>query len=288
VSDLTGTKFGKLKVLSKVVVKGARNGMWLCRCECGQEIVAQTTGLKHGIKTNCGCIVENKDLTGRQFLKLLVIKRVKSGLWRCLCDCGETVEKDGRALRSGNTKSCGCLRLEVKPASYKHGKATYDVRLYRIWRNMKQRCLNANCPDFHLYGGRGIKICQDWTANFEAFFDWSMSHGYAADLQIDRINCDGSYSPRNCRWVTPRVNSWNKREIKRYRVEGESLTLTEIAAKFQIARYTLDSRIKNGMSVQQAIKTKVVLKPRKRAKALGVKATAKTAKTPPPQASLAQ
>lgn len=81
-----------------------------------------------------------------------------------------------------------------------HGKT--KTRLYSIYKNMKQRCYNANNPKYSSYGGRGITICEEWLHDFQKFYDWSMANGYLDELTIDRIDGTKGYSPDNCQWVT--------------------------------------------------------------------------------------
>jgi hypothetical protein len=80
---------------------------------------------------------------------------------------------------------------------------------------MKQRCYNKNLVRYSDYGGRGIRICDTWMASFQEFYDWAIANGWQAGLQIDRIDNDGNYEPDNCRFVTPQVNSMNRRPRKR-------------------------------------------------------------------------
>ena len=147
------------------------------------------------------------DLKGQRFSRLRVIEWVgnnksdRRAAWLCLCDCGNECVVIGRKLRVGKAKSCGCLR---------HAKVLDGVgsetRIYSIWKGMRDRCLNPKCKDFKHYGGRGIAICEQWL-QVEQFRDWALTHGYADNLTIDRIDNDGGYNPENCEWVTLSENS---------------------------------------------------------------------------------
>lgn len=78
----------------------------------------------------------------------------------------------------------------------------HDTRIYRAWQNMKTRCNNPNSPKFHNHGGKGVKVCKEWSDSFIAFHKWAMKNGYTDELTLDRINGDGNYEPSNCRWAT--------------------------------------------------------------------------------------
>lgn len=146
------------------------------------------------------------DLSGRQFGRLFVVEREgasKSGqaLWKCRCVCGNEVCVEGYSLRSGNTKSCGCLWRETIT---RHG--FHEERLYKIWERMNARCYSPKDEHYDYYGGRGITVCNEWRANYPSFRNWAESHGYDKDAPygqctLTRIDKSGSYCPENCHWT---------------------------------------------------------------------------------------
>lgn len=115
-------------------------------------------------------------------------------------------------LISGHTKSCGCYSHDrVIETDTTHGMT--HTRLYRIWASMKSRCTNPKVRHYEYYGGRGITVCEEW-AEFVPFYRWAMSHGYAENLTIDRVDNDKGYSPDNCRWATRSEQRTNQRRMK--------------------------------------------------------------------------
>lgn len=114
--DLTGDKYGKLTVLGRAPDVGGQSA-WRCSCDCGNETVVRMCDLRSGHTRSCGCLVRGPDLTGRRFGRLVVMGRAedhgKSTVWLCHCDCGKDVVVRGDNLRSGGTRSCGCLRRDV-------------------------------------------------------------------------------------------------------------------------------------------------------------------------------
>ena len=134
------------------------------------------------------------------------------------------------------------------------------TRLYRIWADMKNRCLNPNLSKYRRYGGRGIQVCDEWLNDFQAFCDWSMANGYREDLTIDRIDNDGNYCPENCRWATQTVQQNNKSSNHLLTYDGQTFTITEWATRMNIHKDTLMDRIyKHGWSIEKAFTTPVKL-----------------------------
>jgi hypothetical protein len=142
-----------------------------------------------------------KDEIGKKYGKLTVISKYDRQnriiRWLCKCDCGNECIVSGVSLRSGNTKSCGCL-VHKHDSSY--------TRLYGIYRHMKQRCYNENADQYKYYGARGIEICSEWLNDFVVFKKWAYDNGYNDNLSIDRIDKDKNYDPTNCQWITSFAN----------------------------------------------------------------------------------
>lgn len=173
------------------------------------------------------------DLVGQKFGRLTVIEfcgiKNRKARWKCVCDCGLAVIAESGNLRSGNTKSCGCLRRETARETGKsnatHGDSHNNrTRLYSIWCGMRQRCSRKNHHAYNLYGGKGVCVCDEWN-DFDEFKSWALSHGYADDLSIDRVDHNGNYEPGNCRWITlsENVARANKNHTTRKVIRGEGL-----------------------------------------------------------------
>lgn len=165
--------------------------------------------------------MERNDLTGQRFGRLLVIEYIKkdSGkpvyAYRCKCDCGNYTMQRANALTAGIVKSCGCYareRTSKDKIALKHGGS--GTRIYITRRNMLSRCYNPHDKRYSEYGGRGIKVCDEWKNSFEAFRDWALANGYTDDLTIDRMDTNGDYCPTNCRFITRAENNRNRRCVK--------------------------------------------------------------------------
>lgn len=135
-------------------------------------------------------------------------------MFLCLCDCGTKTIKAINNLRrtSKQVLSCGCLQKEIVGGLMRtHGLS--NTTFHTVWENMKQRCNNPNYKQYKDYGGRGIKICDEWL-DFKAFYKWAINSNYQEGLSIDRVNNNLGYSPDNCRWATAKQQVNNRRVNK--------------------------------------------------------------------------
>jgi len=145
---------------------------------------------------------------------------------KCICKCGEIRYPSVRQLCKNEYKSCGCYNLEqCKIRATKHNLSR--TKLYKVYHSIKGRCQNPDDQQYLRYGKRGIKICKEWDNNFEIFYQWSMDNGYQEGLTIDRKDNNGDYCPENCRFVTQKINSRNRRSNKLITIFGETKTVVE-------------------------------------------------------------
>lgn len=193
------------------------------------------------------------DLTGRKFGRLTVIglspkMSGRKSYWVCVCECGKKKVVRSDLLKSKNTQSCGCLRDEaaLKTITKYHekdkNKGAGKSRLYHTWQHMKYRCNNPNSGSYAFYGGRGIKLCEEWENDFQSFKKWSLDNGYAEGLTIERKDVNGNYEPSNCEWITLEDQMHNRRTTVWIEWNGKTQNLKQWSDELGINYGTLWSR----------------------------------------------
>jgi len=176
-------------------------------------------------------------------------------LWKVVCDCGTEKVVRENGLKTGNTKSCGCLNLELAAKRVtKYGKGATPES--QVWRDIKKRCLNPSDPNFHHYGGRGITICGEWRDDFLKFLEDVGPRPFQG-ATLDRIDNSRGYEPGNTRWVTMRVQQRNKRTNLLIEIGGDVKTLIEWSEIYRLDKGTAHGRVKRaealGIPVHEAL-----------------------------------
>lgn len=194
-------------------------------------------------------------LQGKKFNRLLVLQeqgknKLGNILWLCQCDCGAKTIVQGRFLKKGLIKSCGCYAKEkLKQRLTTHGLTGHPLR--NVWNGIKQRCSNKNNLEYKNYGARGIKVCERWLI-FKNFYDDIIS-GYIKGMEIERIDNNGNYEPKNCKWATHRQQNRNKRTNHLLECNGQKLSLVEWGEKLNIKPNTILTRIRRGWEINKAL-----------------------------------
>ena len=206
-----------------------------------------------------------EDLTGQKFGRLTVLgksdkkKYDNRTVWHCQCECGNYKDAISTSLKCGDVKSCGCLQKETRKEhalnlkKIKHGMA--DSRLYRIYNNMVSRCYRKSINGYENYGGRGIRVCDEWLGEngFVNFMDWALANGYSDELTIDRLDSNGNYEPSNCKWATRKEQANNTRSTVFLEYNGETHSITEWSEITGIKKGTIHNRLRKGFSIGKAL-----------------------------------
>ena len=181
--------------------------------------------------------------------------------WTCLCECGrEKLILETNLVRATRpSRSCGCVSgQKLREHTMKHG---HSVRVkhgktstpeYRAWGEMKTRCYNENRPSYKYYGGKGIRVCAEWLADFEAFFrDMGPKPAWADS--IDRIDGDKDYEPGNCRWATTAQQARNTARNHWLELDGRKVILEDASKEAGLLSSTVHRRLSRGLSVKDAL-----------------------------------
>lgn len=277
--DIKGKKFGLLTVVEYAGSIHDKSGKirhyWKCECECGNVIESRMDWIESsraGLKS-CGCSKlppslwanggNHIDIIGNRYGRLLVIDREENdhrgkSRWRCQCDCGNMVVVVSYSLRSGATRSCGCLSVQTAAMTGKE-RATHGMSrslIYKIWGSMKSRCENARDRAYIHYGARGISVCERWSNSFEYFYE-DVGDPPSGKYSLDRIDNNGNYEPGNVRWANATQQARNRRSNFVIAFNGKTMTATDWGEHLGIRPQTITQRIRrDGWSVEDAL-TKV-------------------------------
>lgn len=204
-----------------------------------------------------------KDLTGQKFGRWTVLKfdhidELHRTFWKCICDCNNKRVVVGQNLKSGTSKSCGCLSNEIRKIScLTHGNSRKNNRSkeYTAWASAKTRCYNKNTKGYCNYGGRGIIMCNSWINSFEEFLKdmGKCPEGHT----LERKNNNKGYNPENCTWATRKVQANNNRRCHLITFDNKTLNKEQWANLIGISRNTFCSRLRNGWTMEEIINTPV-------------------------------
>ena len=185
-------------------------------------------------------MIKKYDISGQTFGYLTVICQDESTIgqrnskWLCKCKCGNTTIVTRSSLVNNHTLSCGCKKHESHNATHNMSK----TRLYRIWRNIKNRCNRKEDKYWNNYGGRGIRICEEWDSDFLNFYNWSINNGYSDLLSIERIDVNLDYCPDNCKWIPIEEQQRNKTNNIFVVYNGEKKCLKTLCAEINFPYQT--------------------------------------------------
>jgi len=198
--------------------------------------------------------LETQDLTGQKFGRWTVVsfdsRSGRAKYWNCVCECGNAGAVFGSDLKRGGSLSCGCLKKEMSAQRLtSHGKSRTPI--YRSWIQMRQRCENPHHTGFSLYGGRRIRISDEWMS-FDVF-DRDMAPTWRKGLSLDRINTDGNYCKENCRWATPKEQANNRRTNRFIDTPEGPMTVAMACDKYGPSNITIRSRIRYGWPENQLL-----------------------------------
>lgn len=189
-------------------------------------------------------------LTPTKEMPARIYKSGKSDrVFECVCDCGNLKVALGLNLRSGNTRSCGCMR-KIKPNNKSHGMT--GTPEFRSYRHMLSRCYNSNVERFPLYGGRGIKVCDEWRGNngFELFLE-HIGLRPTPQHSLDRIDTNGNYEPGNVRWATSNEQIRNRQNAVKIYYNGSEWPLKELCEIFSVPYVTAWKRYRRGLPFEK-------------------------------------
>lgn len=205
-------------------------------------------------------MIKENEFLGKKYNKLTIKNKTDlrdtQGLiiYDCQCECGNLIKISASLVVRGKTKSCGCLKadkLKITIANnVSHGKSRTSI--YYTWAGMLKRCYLKTHKQYPNYGARGIKVCDEWLKSFVSFYR-DMGDKPSKLHSLDRIDNNGDYEPKNCRWATPREQSNNTRNSIKVFYRGKSMTLGQWSDYLNIPRPTVYWRYKQGWDIERVL-----------------------------------
>lgn len=197
------------------------------------------------------------DLTGKRFNRWTVIEQAAPGegystRWLCECDCGTVKTVDGQLLRSGRSKSCGCLQEEMRMQSPR-AMLDDDIRLMMIYRSILGACENPRHIKYEKFGAKGARMCDEWKNDFDAFKEWSMNNGYETGAFLLRYDVLQGFSPWNCKWTKKPDNGQGRKGSIMITANGETHSLAEWSRITGLHRSSIEERLLRGATPEEAV-----------------------------------
>jgi hypothetical protein len=188
-------------------------------------------------------------------VKEILGRKPQHSMWGLfICDCGKEKKIMFQSIFSGATFSCGCNQSTIIGDSARtHGYSQHPM--FKTWQGMIARCYVSTNIKYHLYGGRGIRVCDEWRYSPVEFIEWGIANGWVKGLRVDRENGNGHYEPSNCRITTVTQNNRNKRDNLLLTFNGVTKCASEWALEYGYSRTLIHGRVSRGWSVEKAITT---------------------------------
>jgi len=266
----TGATFGSWTVLDVSGVQ-RREAYYDCRCSCGTEKPVAKSSLLSGASTRCRQCSNASNQKATEARRRSINPGATIGLWtvleeaearsgnlymRCRCECGAEHEVMASTLRRGKSKSCAACsrkmsRKKNREMTSKHGGVQAE---YRAWSRMRERCRNPNERSFERYGGRGIKVCEEWQG--EGGFERFMEHiGPRPSVKhsLERIDNDGNYESGNVKWATKKEQQRNTRRNRQVTIDGVTKCVAEWAGESQVPASIIYKRLYRGWPPERAV-----------------------------------
>ncbi len=205
------------------------------------------------------------ELTGQKFGRLTVVQATEDARpgrwWMCRCDCGNTAVRSTSKLRAKpNGHSCGCVRAD---SIQKAAAAAWAVttrfthplksKLKMLRSNMLRRCYTPTNKRYACYGGRGIKVCEEWRNSSLAFYEWALAAGFQDGLTLERKDVNSDYCPENCCFIPMEKQQLNTTRSRRITFMGKTQCVAEWAREAGMSPRRLEARLRRGWSIERAI-----------------------------------